>query len=112
MDGVGAVLSTVLWEAGPINFAECQWFRALNQCYSVVISVPHCTHLLNGGGISRLSVCQFSPQTVELPKITNSGKALKAGHRSGCGRIQAKTQVELSVLWGRKLLILMPEKGR
>lgn len=58
---------------------------------------------------------------VFLPVFTANGrtpqsykpwKSPEGKTRSECGRIQAKTQLELSVHWGRKLLILVPKKGK
>lgn len=57
-----------------------------------------------------LSLCKFALQVVEFPKAADNGRALKAGKGSEHGRIQAKKWVDLSVLWGRKSLRLMPEK--
>lgn len=65
MDTVGAVLSTVLWEAEPINLAVLiLGLKTVLQ--SVVISVPRYMHILNEGDISCL---QFSLQTVELHNV-------------------------------------------
>lgn len=66
-------------------------------------------HVPVSDDISR-SVCEFSLEIVGFPKAANNGRALKAGKGSEHGRIQAKKLMDLSVLWGGKSLILMPEK--
>lgn len=60
--------------------------------------------------VTSASLSESSLQIVEFSKAANSRRGLKAGKGTECGRIQAKKQFELSVLWDRKSLTLMPEK--